>query len=155
VEFVRLGRRGARAEEKFNMTLRTIVSGTAAATLLLISGAAFPGGQTTTDDQLVDFNPSTGELWAYPKGQSMATYLHSHATRHLLADLSRFTPPDPCFPLAIVWNNAVRHDAKHGVVSTRLFERLLVLQSRFQCTASLTSVDGTPQPLLSVTPTAQ
>ena len=137
------------------MFQRTIVCGAAATALLLVSGAAFPGGQTTSVDELVDFDASTGELWAYPQGQPMAAYLHSPQTQHMLADLSRFTPPDPCFPLAHVWNNTVRFDERHNVTSTIVFEVLLGLQSRFQCKASVTSVSGSPQPLVRITPTAR
>jgi hypothetical protein len=140
------------------MFQRTIVCAGAAAAVLLLSGAAFPGGVTTSINELVEFNESTGELWAYPKGQPMAIYRHTRDTRHLLADLSRFTPPDPCFPLAVAWNRTVRYDERHHVQSTFLFEAILSLQSRFQCNATVTSTDiatSSPPPIVQILPTAQ
>jgi hypothetical protein len=139
------------------MFQRTIVCAGVTAAVLLLSGAAFSGGVTTSINELVEFNESTSELWAYPKGHPMAIYRHTPETRHLLADLSRFTPPDPCFPLAVAWNRTVNYDERHHVQSTFLFEAILGLQSRFQCNATVTSTDNTtaPQPIVQIMPIAQ
>jgi hypothetical protein len=141
------------------MSKRGFVCGAAVSAVLLVSGAAFSGGQTTSVDQLLDFDRATGELWASPPGRSVAIYQHSVNTRHLVADLSRFLPPDPCTPLARVWNIAVAHEERTGRVNPVHFEVLLELMSRFQCSATITTTTTTttntstaPQPLLSIAP---
>lgn len=137
--------------------MRVLWSGLAASAVLLATGTALPGGSTaTTDNQLVDFNEQTGELWAYPKGQTLATYLHGPKTVHVLADLSKFLPPDPCFGLAQAWNATVRWEERHGdrAESRFVFQVLLTLMSNFQCRATVTSSTGTPQPIVVIAPSA-
>jgi hypothetical protein len=138
------------------MKIRLLCGALAASAVLLLAGTAFPGGtSSTTDNLLVDFNPQTGELWAYPTGQGLATYLHDAKTVHAEADLSRFLPPDPCFGLAHAWNATVRYDVSHAAESRFVFDVLLSLMSNFQCSASVTSTNGTPQPIVVITPTAK
>jgi hypothetical protein len=137
------------------MNKRMLVCGAAVSAVLLVSGAAFSGGQTSTSvDQLLDFNRQTGELWAFPPGQAVAVFQHSRQTVHAAADLSRFLPPDPCLPLARVWNIAVARENKPERNNPRLFEVLLGLMSDFQCNATITAdmTTASPQPLLSISP---
>jgi hypothetical protein len=138
------------------MNKRVFVCGAAATAVLLVSGAALSGGQTSSVDRLLDFNRRTGELWATPPHQNVALFLHSANTAHLAADLSRFLPPDPCLPLARVWNIAVAREERVGrPVSTGLFEVLIGLMSDFQCSATITTTTTTttaPQPMISISP---
>ncbi|HEY8039439.1 MAG TPA: hypothetical protein VIF15_06580 [Polyangiaceae bacterium] len=136
------------------MKTRWVWSGLTASAVMMATGLAFSGGTTTSDAQLMDFNQATGELWAYPDGQALSTYLHEPRTRHVLADLARFAPPDPCRPLAEAWNFTVRYDQRFGVRSTFVFDVLLVTMAEFQCRATVTSVAGQPQPIVIITPTA-
>jgi hypothetical protein len=140
------------------MKLRHACSVLAASAVLLVSGAAFSGAHVTTVDQLLDYNTSTGELWAYPQGGSLATYLHSTTTQHRIANLEPFLPPDPCLPLARAWNFVVRYDIHHHVQSTYVFDILLARMSEFQCHASVTTprnLTGTTPPIVSVAPVAK
>ena len=139
--------------------MRMIWSSLAASAVLLVAGTAFSGGGGGIDNQLVDFNQSTGELWATPKGKTTPeTYLHDASTVHGIADLKGFTPPDPCRGLAEAWNATVRYETSHpqgktGRETTFVFEVLLTLMSDFKCNATLaTSGTGTPQTLSVVTP---
>jgi hypothetical protein len=127
----------------------------AAAATLLVSGAAFSGNASTSVDELMDFDTATGELWAYPSGAPLATYIHTTTTQHLVADLSTFLPPDPCIPLAVGWNFVVRFDARFHVRSTFVFERLLTTMSAFRCHAAVTAPtgSGSTPPIISVGPT--
>ncbi len=134
------------------MKMRWICSGLAASAIMLASGAAFSGGTTTAVAQLQDFNRDTGELWAYPSGQGLTTYLHQPNTVHVAANLSIFHPPDPCLPLARVWNVIVEHDDRTGQVSSQVFEALLGVMSRFQCSATVTADNGSPQPIVTIAP---
>jgi hypothetical protein len=118
------------------------LSALAASAVLLVSGTAFSGGTSTTNDKLVDFNMCTRELFAFPKGQPLAVYVHTAQTVHLAANLEVFTPPDPCLPLAEAWNATVSYDATHDVSSTFIFEALLSIQSDFACRAAVTSTSG-------------
>jgi hypothetical protein len=139
------------------MKVRHALGVLAATATLLVSGAAFSGGPLTTVNELMDFDTSTGELWAYPQGRPLATYLHRSTTNHLLADLTPFLPPDPCLPLARAWNFTVRFDSRFKVRSTFVFEFLLTAMSNFRCHASVTStVGGTSgaPPMISVGPIA-
>jgi hypothetical protein len=139
------------------MKMRILLSGLAASAVLLAAGSALPGGPhtRTTNDQIVDFDQKTGELWAFPVAQGLTIYLHDHRTHHALADLSRFLPPDPCLPIAEAWNATVAYDGAHRVQSRFIFEVLLVLMADFQCRATVTSsTNGTPQPIVVITPTA-
>jgi hypothetical protein len=138
------------------MKIRFVWSALAASAVLLAAGTALPGGPaSTTDNLLIDYNNQTRELFALPTGRPIATYLHNKHTVHLAADLSRYLPPDPCFPLAQAWNVIAAHDARHGIKSTAVFDLLLALMSNFQCHATVTSDTGSPQPIVVIYPTAQ
>jgi hypothetical protein len=141
------------------MKARMMWSVLAASTVMLVAGTAFSGGGVTTDNELVDFNQATGELLAYPKNEPLATYLHLPDTHHVLADLGRFAPPDPCRELAHTWNQVVRYDAHKGVQSNFVFEILLTLMSDYQCRATVTSngppTPNNPVPIVSIAPTAK
>jgi hypothetical protein len=143
------------------MKIRMLWSALAASSVLLVAGTALPGGpMATTNNELVDYNQQTGELWAYPSGQGLATYLHDGKTVHVAADLTHFLPPDPCFGLAHAWNNAVAWEdrnagEKNHVAVKFVFEVLLTLMSNFQCRASVTSsTNGSPQPIVVIAPTS-
>ncbi len=140
------------------MKVRYAWSVLAATATLLVSGAAFSGTATTTRNVLMDFDRSTGELWAYPQGQPLTTYLSSATTQHLAGDLSTFLPPDPCFPLARAWNFTVRFDSRHHVRSAFVFEELLSTMSDFRCHATVTSTTGSgsisPPSIIALAPTA-
>jgi hypothetical protein len=137
------------------MKIRMLLwSGLCASGAMLATGAAFSGGTTTNDNRLVDFNQSTGELSAYPAGGSLSTYLHRPTTVHLPGNLGRYTPPDPCRPLAEAWNFTVEYDEHRGVTSTYVFEALLTLMSDLQCHATVTSTSGSPNPILVISPSA-
>jgi hypothetical protein len=125
-----------------------------ASAVTLIGGAAFSGGQTTGVNQLVDFEQSTGKLWAYPQNHSLATYQHTATTHHLEADLGRFEPPDPCYEAVHMWNYAVQYDRRYHTSSTPVFEALLGLMSSAKCSAIVTTTSGSPPPIESITPTA-
>ena len=64
----------SRACSEEPMKIRMLLgSGLAASAVMLAAGAAFSGGPaTTTDNRLVDFDQSTGELSGYPAGGSAA-----------------------------------------------------------------------------------
>jgi hypothetical protein len=125
--------------------------------VLFVSGAAFSGGTTTTVAELMDFNVQTGELWAYPQGQSLATFIHTQTTQHPLAQLSTFLPPDPCLPLARAWNFTAQFDARFSRQSPRVFETLLNAMSTFRCHAQVTSIHflSLSSPIVSVVPVAK
>jgi hypothetical protein len=138
---VRGGERGRlRASKEKPMKMRIVWSGLVASAVLLASGAAFSGGTTTDVAELMDFDKSTSQLWAYPQGQALTAFQHTPHTQHLLAELSHLTPPDPCIPLGNFWNQIVRFDERHNVNSTLAFETLLTLMSDYQCRATVTSV---------------
>jgi hypothetical protein len=137
------------------MTKRILLSGLAATAVLLVSGVAVSSNQQTTLDLLEDFDTQAHVLWAYPQGQQIAqNYLHEAATEHLLADLSRLHPPNPCFPLAVAWNITVEFDKKYGFKSTFVFEFLMTLMSANQCSANITSGGGSPATMIQIGPTA-
>lgn len=141
------------------MTMRHVCSVLAASATLLVSGAAFSGGETTSLNQLTDYDTKTGELWAYPQNHPLTAYLHSPTTVHLEADLSTFLPPDPCLPLARAWNFTARFDAREHVRSTFVFNLLLSAMSDFRCSATVTSTGGgsdtSPPPIISLAPVAK
>jgi hypothetical protein len=131
------------------------VCGAAVGAVLLFSGAAFSGGGTTSHDKLMDFNRTTGELLAYPQGMALSSFLHNAETQHLLADLSRFLPPDPCTPLARVWNTVVRIETETGLRFPIVFDILLTLMSDRQCSATITTTNvpsTAAQPMISIAP---
>jgi|SRR5580658_1116223 hypothetical protein len=137
------------------MKVRHVCGVLAASATLLVSGAAFSGGATTTVDELTDFDTKTGELWGYPHDLPLAAYIHSPTTQHLFADLSTFLPPDPCLPLARAWNFTADFDAREHLHSTFVFDLLLTAMSDFRCSATVTSPSsgGTvPPPIIALTP---
>jgi hypothetical protein len=136
------------------MKIRMLVwSGLSASVVMLAGGAAFSGGPTTSDNRLVDYDQKSRELSAYPAGGALTTYLHQATTVHALANLSHYAPPDPCIPLATLWNLTVQDDSRFGVTSTFVFDVLLTLMSDLQCRATVTSTSGAPQPIVTITPT--
>jgi hypothetical protein len=143
------------------MKLHLGLSVLAASAVLLVSDAALSLGQTTTVNELMDFNTSTGELFAYPQGQALATYQHRPATQHLIANIAAFLPPDPCFPLVEAWNFTARFDARYHIQSGYVFEVLLQAMSNARCHAQVTSVTsflarpGSPPLMVSVLPVAK
>jgi hypothetical protein len=136
------------------MKIRMLLwSGLSASVVMLAGGAAFSGGPpTTSDNRLVDYDQSTRELSGYPAGGALTTYLHQATTVHAVADLTHYAPPDPCIPIAELWNLTVQDDARFGVTSTFVFDVLLGLMSDLQCHASVTSTTGSPQPIVIITP---
>ena len=137
------------------MKMRIVSSVLAASAATLLAGAAFSGGQRTDVNQLMDFDQSTGKLWAYPQNQPLATYQHTPATRHLEGDLRRFEPPDPCFELGHMWNYAVEYDRRYRTDSRPVFEALIGLMAASKCTASVTTTSGSPPPIESIAPTSR
>jgi hypothetical protein len=137
------------------MKIRILWSGLAASAVMLVAGAAFSGGPAV-DNRLFSFDPPTGHLTGLPlvTGGTLTTYLHDHSTLHVTADLTKFLPPDPCGPIARIWNDTVRYDTRHDVTSTYVFELLLTIMSDLQCRASVTSVAGTPAPITVIAPSA-
>jgi len=137
------------------MKIRMLLwSGLSASAIMLAGGAAFTGGATTSDNLLVDYNQKTRELSAYPTGGALATYLHQPTTVHLAGNLTHFAPPDPCRPIAELWNLTVQDDERFGVTSTFIFDALLTIMSDLQCHATVTSTNGAVQPIVVITPTA-
>jgi hypothetical protein len=136
------------------MKMRTVSSVLVASAVTLLGGAAFSGGQSTTVNQLVDFDASSGKLWGYPPNQSLATYQHTPTTRHLEADLVRFEPPDPCDELVHMWNYAVDYDRRFHMNSTPIFESLIGLMASNKCSAIVSVTSGSPPPIDSITPTS-
>lgn len=134
---------------------KTIVwSGLAAALVTLVAGTAFSGGSSTTPAQLVNYDRTTGELWAIPDSQPVTSYLNQTFTTYLAADFLSFEPPDPCDPPTAAWNFVVSYDAATGRKSTFIYEMLLTSMAELGCSARVTSLnDGSPQPLLSIQPT--
>ncbi len=135
--------------------IKGFVCGAAVGAVLLFSGAAFSGGPTSSVDKLMDFNQSTGELLAYPQGMPLSAFLHSPATQHLLADLTKFLPPDPCTPLARIWNTAVNVETETGLKFPVVFEFLLVLMTDAQCKATITTTNipsTAAQPMITIAP---
>ena len=138
------------------MKIRTLLwSGLSASAALLVAGVAFSGDHaSTSSNRLIDYDRATRELSAERDGKTLMVYLHRNETRHLLADLSRFAPPDPCFRLADTWNETVKFDEHFHRNSTDAFDVLLILMSDFSCRANVTSTVGTPEPMVDIRPTA-
>jgi hypothetical protein len=136
------------------MKMRAVSSMLVASAVTLVGGAAFSGGHTAAVNQLVDFDQSTGKLWAYPQNQSLTTYQHMPTTRHLEADVVRFEPPDPCDELIHMWNYAVDYDRRYHLNSTPIFESLISLMASNKCSAVVTSTSGSPPPIESIQPTS-
>jgi hypothetical protein len=142
------------------MTKRGFIGSAAVSAALLLSGATFAGplnlgGTTSSTDKLLDFNQSTGELWAAPPGSVVTTFLHSPATLHVIADLAHFLPPDPCLPLARAWNVAVGIEERTGLRFPVFFDVMLLLMSDRQCSATITTnafSNASPAPMISIGP---
>lgn len=139
------------------MKMRIVWSGLAASAVVLATGTGMSGPTplATSSNQLVDFDPTTSQLSAYPAGEALTTYLHQPTTVHLPGNIFTFTPPDPCRPIVEAWNVTVEYDDKRGVTSTFVFEALLSLMSDFQCHATITNpTTGNPLPIVYITPTS-
>jgi hypothetical protein len=136
--------------------MKRFVCGAAVGAVLLFSGAALSGNPPTTSfDKLMDFNQSTGELLAVPQGMALSAFIHSPATQHLIADLSKFLPPDPCTPLARIWNTGVRIENETGLQFPVFFEFMIVLMTDAQCKATITTTNtpsSVAQPMISIAP---
>jgi hypothetical protein len=138
------------------MKIRMLLwSGLSASAVTLAGGAAFSGGASTSDNLLVDYDQTTRQLSAYPAGAALTTYLHQPTTVHAAGNLSKYAPPDPCKPIAELWNLTVEDDARFGVQSTFIFDALLTIMSDLQCHATVTSTTGAPAPIVVITPTAK
>ena len=120
------------------MNMRLLWSCLTASSVLLISGVAFSGG-AKTPIEMMDFDRATAQLWAYPEGKPLTVFVHSPQTQHLVANLERFTPPDPCRAYAQFWNFTVAFDNKHRTDSTFVYEILLGGMSASRCSAVVTS----------------
>ena len=124
------------------MKIRMLLwSGLSASAVMLVAGAAFSG--SPVDNRLVDYDTTTHQLSAYPSGGALTVYLHEATTKHLLADLTKYAPPDPCVPVAEAWNLTVQFDQRYGITSTFVFDVLLTVMSELQCHAGVTSTSGT------------
>jgi hypothetical protein len=134
------------------MKIRIVSSALAISALTLIAGAAFSGGHQSSDSQLVDFDQSTGRLWAQPQNGNVAEYQHTPGTIHLEGNLGRFEPPNPCDELGHLWNFTVRYDRHYHVNSAGVYEALLGLMAQNACAATITSVTGSPPPITSIAP---
>src|SRR5215467_6046864 len=107
------------------MKIRIVTSALAVSAVTLMAGAAFSGNSKTTDNELIDFDQSTGHLWAVPQNQhNAALYQHTPATIHLEGGFGRFEPPDPCDELGHLWNYTVRYDRHYRVNSAGVYEAL-------------------------------
>ena len=137
------------------MKMRMVSSVLAVSAVTLVAGAAFSGGQTANVNQLMDFDQSSGKLWAYPQNQPLSIYQHTPRTRHLEGDLRRFEPPDPCFELGHMWNYAVSYDRRYHTDSRPIFESLIGLMAASKCSAAVTTTSGSPAPLESIAPTSK
>jgi len=127
------------------MKIRMLLwSGLSASVVMLAGGAALSGPPTPIDNRLLDYDQATRQLHGLPPSPANpAIYLHEPSTKHLLADLTKFAPPDPCYPLAEAWNLTVQYDQRYGVTSTFVFDTLLTIMSDFSCHAGVTSTGGT------------
>ncbi|HEX3344990.1 MAG TPA: hypothetical protein VHS09_10480 [Polyangiaceae bacterium] len=135
------------------MKIRMLLwSGLSASAIVLAGGAALSGGATTSNNLLVDYDQKTHQLSAYPAGAALTTYLHQPTTVHLAGNLTKFAPPDPCRPIAELWNLTVQDDERFGVTSTFIFDALLTIMSDLQCHATVTSTTGAPQPITFIAP---
>lgn len=135
--------------------MRIVSSVLAAGAMTLVAGAAFSGGHRTDVNRLMDFDQSSGRLWAYPQNQPLTTYQHTAATRHLEGDLGSFEPPDPCFELGHMWNYAVNYDRRFRTNSGPIFESLIGLMAANKCTATVTTTSGSPPPIESIAPASK
>jgi len=135
------------------MNKRVLWGALVSTAVLLTSGAAFSGGTTTSDVQLMDFVESTQRLWAYPRSGALTEFQHTRATIHLPGVFRGAHPPDPCDGITRAWNNIVRIDERRHIETTRVFLVLLDQMARFQCNATVTSTDGaSPAPIVSIAP---
>jgi hypothetical protein len=137
------------------MKMRIVSSALAVTAVTFVAGAAFSGHQTANVNQLMDFDQSSGKLWAYPEHQPLATYQHTPTTRHLEGDERGFEPPDPCFELTHMWNYAVTYDRRFHTDSRPIFEALIGLMASNRCSATVTSTSGSPPPIESIAPTGK
>jgi len=135
--------------------MRIVSSALAVGAVTLIAGAAFSGGPTTKDNELVDFDQNTGHLWAAPPNGNAALYQHTQHTIHLEGDLGRFEPPDPCDELVRLWNYTVHYDRRFHTDSRAIYESFLGLMAQNKCSATITSVSGSPPPITSIAPNAK
>lgn len=137
------------------MKIRIVSSALAISAVTLIAGAAFSGGSKTEDNELVDFDQTTGHLWAVPQSQgNVSLYQHTPQTIHLEGNLGHFEPPDPCDELTRLWNFSVHYDRHYRTSSEGIYEALLQLMAQNKCSASITSSSGSPPPITTIAPGA-
>jgi hypothetical protein len=137
------------------MRNRILTSALAISVVTLVAGAAFSGGSTTTDNELVDFDQSNQQLWAIPHNQTNAVpYQHTPATIHLEGSFGRFEPPNPCDELVHLWNFTVHYDHAFRVDSRGVYEALLGLMAQNSCIATITAGSGNPPTITSIAPNA-
>ena len=77
------------------MKMRIVWSGLAACAVVLATGTGMSGPtpMATSDNELVDFDPATSQLSAYPAGGALTTYLHQPTTVHLPGNLFGYAHP--------------------------------------------------------------
>lgn len=139
------------------MKNRIVLSALAISAVTLAAGAAFSGGSKTGDNELVDFEQSTGHLWAVPQNQgnqNAALFQHTPQTIHLEGSIGRFEPPDPCDELVRLWNFTVHYDHAFRTDSQGVYEALLGLMAQDKCLATITSGSGNPPTITSIAPNA-
>ncbi len=137
------------------MKIRIVSSALAIGAVTLIAGAAFSGGSKSTENELVDFDQSTGHLWAVPQNGNVALYQHTPQTIHLPGSVLGYEPPDPCFELTHLWNFTVHYDNAFRTDSRGIYEALLQLMAQNRCSATITSASGSPPPITSIAPTTK
>lgn len=138
------------------MKNRIVISALAISAVTLAAGAAFSGGSKSSDNELVDFDQSTGHLWAVPQqgNQNAALFQHTPQTIHLEGSIGRFEPPDPCDELVRLWNFTVHYDHHFRTDSRGVYEALLQLMAQDRCIATITSGSGNPPTITSIAPSA-
>jgi hypothetical protein len=137
------------------MKMRIVTSALAVGAVTLIAGVAFSGGHQSSDNELVDFDQNTGHLWAAPPNGNAAEFLHTPQTIHLEGTVGHFEPPNPCDELVRLWNFTVHYDRRFHTDSRAVYESFLGLMAQNKCSASITSVSGSPPPITSIAPNAK
>src|SRR5690348_6791778 len=111
------------------MKIRLLWSVLVTSAVLLIAGTAFSKHAVleTQDVEIVEFDRATGELFTYPWNEGLTEFVIRPGTLRGLANLTRFLPPDPCLPIARLWNATVLFDRRRPFQSAFIFDELLTL----------------------------